>query len=147
MKGYSDEGSCQPLIIDIRQMLPPAFTKSLHKKAFSRMSPQRRMQFGQHLQQRASKGYNFPELRQDGQDDHFQDPSYLAQGNWSRASTSSSQISWSVNKAVPQEAYGWSRKAVTFWVILAKAAMAGITAASSQKKMMGRKADRQGAVR
>ncbi|MEH2332467.1 hypothetical protein [Nostoc sp.] len=44
------------------------------------MSPQERMQFGRSLQQQTrSSNLNFPDLNQDGIDDRFQDPNYLAQ--------------------------------------------------------------------
>ncbi|MEH2454883.1 hypothetical protein [Nostoc sp.] len=44
------------------------------------MSPQERMQFGRSLQQQTpSSNLNFPDLNQDGIDDRFQEPNYLAQ--------------------------------------------------------------------
>ena len=50
------------------------------QEAFSRLSPQQRLQLGQHLQQQTrQQGYNVPDLNQDGIDDRLQDPAYLAQ--------------------------------------------------------------------
>lgn len=50
------------------------------REAFSRMSPEERMQFGQQLQGQAreqGRG-DFIDRNHDGQDDRFQDPDYLA---------------------------------------------------------------------
>ena len=60
--------------------LPPDVYEQSAEEAFSRMSPQERMQFGQHLRQRArQQNVNFPDRDQDGIDDRYQDPRYLAQ--------------------------------------------------------------------
>lgn len=50
------------------------------RAAFSRMSPEERMQFGQQLQRQArDQGHgDFIDRDHDGQDDRFQDPDYLA---------------------------------------------------------------------
>lgn len=50
------------------------------REAFSRMSPQERVQFGQQLRGRArDQGHgDFVDRDHDGQDDRFQDPDYLA---------------------------------------------------------------------
>ena len=60
--------------------LPPDVYQQSAEAAFARMSPQERMQFGQHLRQRSrQENLDFPDLNQDGIDDRFQDPGYLAQ--------------------------------------------------------------------
>jgi hypothetical protein len=52
--------------------LPPDMYEESAREAFSRMSPQERMQFGQYLQQQAQqRGFN-------DSDDQYQDPGYLA---------------------------------------------------------------------
>lgn len=50
------------------------------RDAFSRMSPEERMQFGQQLRGHAHEGGHgdFVDRDHDGQDDRFQDPDYLA---------------------------------------------------------------------
>ncbi len=61
------------------QLSPDMYQQSA-QEAFSRMSPQQRMQLGQHLQQQSrQQGFNIPDFNQDGIDDRFQDPAYLAQ--------------------------------------------------------------------
>ena len=60
--------------------LPPDVYQQSAEADFARMSPQERMQFGQHLRQRTrQENLDFPDLNQDGIDDRFQDPGYLAQ--------------------------------------------------------------------
>ena len=60
--------------------LPPQMFQESAQEAFSRMSPQERLQLGQYLQQQTrQQGYNFPDLNRDGIDDRLQDPNYLAQ--------------------------------------------------------------------
>ena len=64
----------------VAPQLPPDVYEDAARESFSRMSPQERMQFGQHLQQRSrQQGINFPDLNQDGIDDRYQDPNFLAQ--------------------------------------------------------------------
>lgn len=60
--------------------LPPDVYQDSARDAFSRMSPQDRVQFGQMLRQQSrQQNHNFPDLDGDGVDDRFQDPNYLAQ--------------------------------------------------------------------
>ncbi len=60
--------------------LSPQMYQESAQEAFSRMSPQERMQLGQYFQQQAGQaGYSFPDANQDGVDDRYQDPSFLAQ--------------------------------------------------------------------
>ncbi len=64
----------------IAPQLPPDVYQQSAQEAFSRMSPQDRMQLGQYLQQGAQQqGINFPDMNRDGIDDRLQDPNYLAQ--------------------------------------------------------------------
>ena len=64
----------------IAPQLPPDVYQQSAQEAFSRMSPQERMQLGQYLQQGAQQqGINFPDMNRDGIDDRMQDPNYLAQ--------------------------------------------------------------------
>ena len=50
------------------------------QEAFSRLSPQERMQFGQYLQQQArQRNVQVADLNQDGIDDRFQDPAFSRQ--------------------------------------------------------------------
>ena len=77
-EGYSDEEVFNRYHQVSRQLPPDVYQESA-QEAFSRMSPQERMQFGQYLQQQTrQQNYNFPDLDGDGQDDRYQDPSYLA---------------------------------------------------------------------
>ena len=64
----------------IAPQLPPDVYQQSAQEAFSRMSPQERMQLGQYLMQGAQQqGINFPDMNRDGIDDRMQDPNYLAQ--------------------------------------------------------------------
>ncbi len=78
-EGYSDEEVSRRYQQVSRQMPHDLYQESA-QEAFGRMSPQERMQYGQYLrQQTRQQNFNFPDLDQDGQDDRFQDPNYLAQ--------------------------------------------------------------------
>jgi hypothetical protein len=58
--------------------LPPDVYQDAARDAFNRMSPQERMQLGQHMQRQAQqRGYNDPAWTDP--DDMYQDPNYLAQ--------------------------------------------------------------------
>ncbi len=60
--------------------LPPQMYQESAEQAFSRLTPQQRLQLGQYLQQQTrQQGHNFPDLNRDGIDDRLQDPRYLAQ--------------------------------------------------------------------
>jgi hypothetical protein len=64
----------------VAPQLPPDMYQQSAQEAFSRMTPQQRMQLGQHLRQQArQQNMSFPDTDQDGVDDRFQDPQYLAQ--------------------------------------------------------------------
>lgn len=77
-EGYSDE-EVVSRYQQVSRQLPNDVYQESAQEAFSRMSPQERMQFGQYLQQQTrQQNYNFPDLDGDGQDDRYQDPGYLA---------------------------------------------------------------------
>ena len=60
--------------------LPPDMYQESAQEAFSRLTPQQRMQFGQYLQQQArQQNVQVADFNRDGVDDRFQDPGYLAQ--------------------------------------------------------------------
>jgi hypothetical protein len=60
--------------------LPPDMYQQSAEDAFARMSPQERMEFARHLQQRSrQQSLDFPDFNQDGIDDRYQDPRMLAQ--------------------------------------------------------------------
>jgi hypothetical protein len=64
----------------VAPQLPPAMYQQSAQEAFSRLSPQERMQLGQYLQQQArQQNVQVADFNQDGIDDRFQDPAYLAQ--------------------------------------------------------------------
>ncbi len=64
----------------VAPQLSPEMYQQSAQEAFSRMTPQQRLQLGQHLQQQSrQQGYNIPDFNQDGIDDRLQDPSFLAQ--------------------------------------------------------------------
>jgi hypothetical protein len=124
-EGYSDEEVSNRYQQVSRQVPQDVYQESA-QEAFSRMSPQERMQFAQYMQQQSrQQNYNFPDLDQDGQDDRYQDPRYLAQAT-SRAHQQQpdmlSQLLGGGGNVLSNP--------------LAKAAMAGI-AAIAAKKMMG----------
>ena len=65
----------------VDEALPPEEYERSAEEAFSRLSPQERLEFTRFLRQRSQqKGVNFPDLNQDGIDDRLQqDPHALAQ--------------------------------------------------------------------
>jgi len=78
-EGYSDE-EVYNRYQQVSRQIPADVYQQSAQETFGRMSPQDRMQFGQNLRQQArQQNFNFPDLDQDGQDDRFQDPNYLAQ--------------------------------------------------------------------
>ena len=65
---------------EVEQHLPPDVYEQSAEEAFARMSPQERRQFGHYLRQQArQQNFNFPDLDQDGIDDRFEDPRFMAQ--------------------------------------------------------------------
>ncbi len=64
----------------VAPQLSPQMYQESAQEAFARLTPQQRMQLGQHLvQQGRRQGVAFPDVNQDGVDDRLQDPGYLAQ--------------------------------------------------------------------
>src|SRR5438105_11211853 len=64
----------------VAPQLPPDMYQQSAQQAFSRLTPEQRMQLGQHLRQQAQQeNVNFPHPYESGADERFQDPGYLAQ--------------------------------------------------------------------
>ena len=99
------------------------------QEAFSRLTPQQRLQLGQHLQQQTrQQGYNVPDLNRDGIDDRLQDPAYLAQATGQLHQ----QQPGILGDLLGGGGQGMLRRSV------AKAALAGIAAVAVKKTMSGR---------
>ena len=78
-EGYTDDEVANRYQ-QVSRQIPHDVYQDSAQEAFSRMSPQERMQYGQYMQQQArQQNFNFPDIDQDGQDDRYQDPRYLAQ--------------------------------------------------------------------
>jgi hypothetical protein len=127
-EGYSDD-EVYNRYQQVSRQLPPDVYQESAQEAFSRMTPQERMQFGRYLQQQTrQQNLNFPDLNQDGIDDRFQDPRYLA------------QATGQINQQQPDRgATGTPMGGQSGNILanpLAKGAMAGI-AALALKKLMG----------
>lgn len=134
-EGYSDE-EVYNRYQQVSRQLPPDVYQDSAQEAFSRLSPQERMQFGQYLQQQArGQNYDFPDLNGDGVDDRFQDPSYLAQTT-GRIHQQQPDLLGQLFGGGAQN-FGGGGGGNIFSNPLAKAAMAGI-AAMAAKKMMDR---------
>ena len=134
-EGYSDEEVSRRYQQVSRQM-PPALYQESAQEAFSRMSPIERMQFGQYLrQQTQQQNYSFPDLDQDGQDDRFQDPNYLAQATGRVHQQQPDMLSQLLGGATGL--MGGQGGGNAFGNPLAKAAMAGIAAMAVKKMMSG----------
>jgi len=77
--GFSDQ-EAYDRYQQVAPQLPPEMYQQSAQDAFARLSPQQRMQLGQYLQQQTrQQNLPFQDLNQDGVDDRFQDPGYLAQ--------------------------------------------------------------------
>jgi hypothetical protein len=133
-EGYSDDEVINRYQQVSRQLPHDVYQESA-QEAFSRMSPQERMQFGQHLQQQTrQQNYNFPDLDQDGQDDRYQDPNYLARATGRMHQQQPDLLSQVLGGAA--QSFGGGGGGI-FSNPLAKGALAGI-AAIAAKKMMDR---------
>ena len=140
-EGYSDQ-EVHNRYQQVSRQLPADVYQESAQEAFSRMSPQERMQFGQDLrQQTRQQNYNFPDLDQDGQDDRFQDPNYLAQVTGRIHQQQPDMLGQLMGSAAGLMGGGGVGNAMGN--PLAKAAMAGI-AALAMKKMMGGRQTNQG---
>ncbi len=135
-EGYSDEEVLNRYQQVSRQVPQDVYQESA-QEAFSRMSPQERMQFAQYMQQQSrQQNSNFPDLDQDGQDDRYQDPRYLAQATSRMHQQQPDMLSQLLGGATGGLMGGGGGGGNVFGNPLAKAAMAGI-AAIAAKKMMG----------
>lgn len=135
-EGYSDE-EVSRRYQQVSRQLPQDVYQESAQEAFSRMSPQERMQFGQYLQQQSrQRNLNFPDLDQDGQDDRFQDSNYLAQTTGRMHQQQPDMLSQLLSGAAGSFMGGQGSGNV-FNNPLAKGALAGI-AALAAKKMMDR---------
>lgn len=137
-EGYSDE-EVSSRYQQVSRQLPPDLYQESAQEAFGRMSPDERMQFGQYLrQQTQQQNYNFPDLDQDGQDDRFQDPNYLAQATGRIHQQQPDMLSQLLGGAAGL--MGGQGGGNAFGNPLAKAAMAGIAAMAVKKMMSGGRA-------
>lgn len=135
-EGYSDE-EVSRRYQQVSRQLPQDVYQESAQEAFSRMSPQERMQFGQYLQQQSrQQNLNFPDLDQDGQDDRFQDSNYLAQTTGRMHQQQPDMLGQLLSGAAGSFMGGQGGGNV-FNNPLAKGALAGI-AALAAKKMMDR---------
>ena len=117
----------------VAPQLSPEMYQESAQEAFSRLTPQQRLQLGQHLQQQTrQQGYNVPDLNRDGIDDRLQDPAYLAQ-----ATVQLQQQQPGILGDLLGGGNGAGGQSMLQSPI-AKAAMAGIAAMAVKKMMSGR---------
>ena len=116
----------------VAPQLSPEMYQESAQEAFSRLTPQQRLQLGQHLQQQTrQQGYNIPDLNRDGIDDRLQDPAYLA-----RATGQLQQQQPGILGDLLGGGDGGGQGMLQSPV--AKAALAGIAAVAVKKMMSGR---------
>lgn len=140
-EGYSDEEVANRYQ-QVSRGLPADVYQESAQEAFSRMSPQERMQFGQYLQQQSrQQNYNFPDLDGDGQDDRYQDSNYLAQTTSRMHQQQPDLLGQLLGGAAGM--LGGNSRGNIFSNPLAKGAMAGI-AAIAAKKLMDRGGSNRG---
>ncbi len=115
----------------VAPQLSPQMYQESAQEAFSRLTPQQRLQLGQHLQQQTrQQGYNVPDLNRDGIDDRFQDPAYLAQAT--------GQLQQQQPGILGDLLGGGGGGQSMLQSPIAKAALAGIAAVAVKKMMAGR---------
>lgn len=120
----------------VAPQLPPDVYEDAARESFSRMSPQERMQFGQQLQQRSrQQGINFPDLNQDGIDDRYQDPNFLAQMTGRMHQQQPNLLGQLLGGGQQQQAGGGIGDMLNN--PLAKAALGGIAAMAVRRMMSG----------
>ena len=116
--------------------LPPDMYQRSAEDAFARMSPQERLEFARHLQQRSrQQSLDFPDFNQDGIDDRYQDPRMLAQVT-SRMEQQQPGILGQLLGGGGGGAGGGAGSMLDN--PLAKAALAGVAAMAVKKMMSGR---------
>ena len=116
----------------VAPQLSPEMYQESAQEAFSRLTPQQRLQLGQHLQQQTrQQGYNIPDLNRDGIDDRLQDPAYLAQAT-GQLQQQQPGILGDLLGGGGGGGQGMLQNPV------AKAALAGIAAVAVKKMMSGR---------
>jgi hypothetical protein len=117
----------------VAPQLPPEVYQQSAQEAFARMSPQERMQFAQHLQQRSrQQNFDFPDFNNDGIDDRYQDPGMLAQ----MTSRMEQQQPGVLGQLLGGGGGGGAGSMLDN--PLAKAALAGVAAMAVRKMMSGR---------
>jgi hypothetical protein len=117
----------------VAPQLSPQMYQESAQEAFSRLSPQQRLQLGQHLQQQTrQQGYNVPDLNRDGIDDRLQDPTYLAQATSQLHQQQPGILGDLLGGGGGGSGQGMLQSPV------AKAALAGIAAVAVKKMMSGR---------
>lgn len=142
-EGYSDEEVLNRYQQVSRQLPHDVYQESA-QEAFSRMSPQERMQFGQYLrQQTRQQNLNFPDLNQDGIDDRLQDPNYLAQAT-GRIHQQQPDMLGQLLSGAAGSLMGGRGGGNVFSSPLAKGALAGIAALAAKKMMQGGRSTAQG---
>ena len=115
----------------VAPQLSPEMYQESAQEAFSRLTPQQRMQLGQHLQQQTrQQGYNVPDLNRDGIDDRLQDPAYLAQAT--------GQLHQQQPGILGDLLGGGGGGQGMLQSPVAKAALAGIAAVAVKRMMSGR---------
>jgi hypothetical protein len=126
--GISDQEAIQHYQ-QVAPHLPPDVYQDSARDAFSRMSPQERVQFGQYLrQQSVQQGHDIPDLNGDGIDDRMQDPNYLAQVTSRMHQQQPGLFSQLMGGGQQQMVGGGGGAGNLLGNPLAKAAMAGIAA-------------------
>ncbi|HEY9844712.1 MAG TPA: hypothetical protein V6D03_00780 [Candidatus Caenarcaniphilales bacterium] len=141
-EGYSDEEVYSRYQQVSRQMPSDLYQESA-QEAFGRMSPQERMQFGQQLRHQArQQNFDFPDLDQDGQDDRFQDPNYLAQLTGRMHQQQPDMLGQLMSGAAGSLLGGGGGNVLSN--PLAKGAMAGIAAMAVKRMMSGGRSSGQG---
>ncbi len=115
----------------VAPQLSPQMYQESAQEAFSRLTPQQRLQLGQHLQQQTrQQGYNIPDLNRDGIDDRLQDPAYLARAT--------GQLQQQQPGILGDLLGGGGGGQGMLQSPVAKAALAGIAAVAVKKMMSGR---------
>jgi len=139
-EGYSDD-EVYNRYQQVSRNIPPDIYQESAQEAFSRMSPQERMQFGQYLRQQTQQhNYDFPDINQDGIDDRLQDPNYLAQAT-GRIHQQQPDLFGQLMGGAAGAMMGGQRSGNFLSNPLAKAAMAGIAAIAAKKMMGGGRTD------